>query len=266
MNKKIIVLIIGLIIALIGIIIFIYSNPKVAVLCYHNIATKEEKSKFPDEQTWTIDVENFEEQLKYLQKHNYKTITTKEFIAWKNKKIELPYKSVLITFDDGFLSNYQYAFPLLKKYNMNAVVFLVGEYIEKGDKEWTGNIQEYLTYEIIEKCKDEYPNIEFASHSFGLHYHKSIEEKTEQEMTNDLKKFNQEIIDTKVYAYPFGAKNDKIKGALKNNDYEIGFIYGPTKKEYRKASRKDEIYEIPRLNMSYGMGVRKFGLRLLMPF
>ena len=46
----------------------------------------------------------------------------------------------------------------------------------------------------------------------------------------------------------------------------MAFIYGPTKKEYRKASRKDDIYKIPRLNMSYGMNTFKFGLRLAIPF
>ena len=49
---------------------FIYKESKVAVLCYHNIATFEEKNNFPNEQVWTIDVGNFEEQLKYLQKNN----------------------------------------------------------------------------------------------------------------------------------------------------------------------------------------------------
>ncbi len=38
-----------------------------------------------------------------------------EFYNWKIGNLNLPYKSVLITFDDGFLSNYEYAFKLLKK-------------------------------------------------------------------------------------------------------------------------------------------------------
>lgn len=262
------ILIIGIIFILaitIG-LIYIRINPKVAVLCYHNVATLEEIQHFPEEANWTISIDNFKEQLKYLKKHNYKTLTLEELRKWKNKEIELPYKSILITFDDGFLSNYEYAFSLLKEYNMNATVFLIGQYMGKDNQEWDGNIKKYLSLDTIAKCREEYPNIEFASHSYGLHYHNSINEKNEQEMVQDLQKFNEEIVETKAYAYPFGAKNEKIKNALKENKYELAFTYGPSKNDYRKATRKDDNFEIPRLNVSHGMNVNKFALRLMMPF
>ena len=44
----------------------------------------------------------------------------------------------------------------------------------------------------------------------------------------------------------------------------MAFRYGPNKKDYKKASRNDNIYEIPRLNVSHGMSVFKFALRLFM--
>lgn len=265
-KKVIIVIWIILIFIMIVWGVYIKINPRVAVLCYHNIATLGEMQNFPEEADWTISVDNFKEQLEYLKRHNYKTLTLEEFKKWKNKEIELPFKSVLITFDDGFLSNYQYAFALLKEYNMNATVFLIGQYMGKDSQQWDGNIKKYLSLDTIEKCKKEYPNIEFASHSYGLHYHNSINEQTEQEMTQDLQKFNNEIVNTKAYAYPFGAKNDQIKNALRENEYELAFTYGPDKKDYRKAIITDNNFEIPRLNVSHGMNVNKFALRLIMPF
>lgn len=251
-------------------IVILYKEPKVAVLCYHNLATAEEKANFPEEKDWVIEVSNFEEQLQYLQKNHYKTLTTQEFMDWKKGKIEIPRKSVLITFDDGFLSNYEYAFPLLKQYNMNATVFLIGQYMKQeentGIKEWKHNMKEYMNMDTIEKAKEEYPNIEFASHSYWLHYQNSINEKSVEELTNDVKAFQIDITNTKGYAYPFGANNEAMIQALKQADYEMGFIYGPTKKEYRKASRKDDDYKIPRLNVSHGMDIGRFGLRLILPF
>lgn len=251
------------------VLLCLYHEPKVAVLCYHNLGTKEEKANFPEEKDWVIDVTNFEEQLQYLKKHGYQTLTTQEFLDWKNGEIEVPFKSVLITFDDGFLSNYEYAFPLLKKYDMNATVFLIGNFMKQGEKEnkeWKQNVKEYMNLETIQKAKEEYPNIEFASHSLGLHYPNSIQEKTVKELTQDLVTFKQEITDTKVYAYPFGANNDNMVQALKNAGYEMAFTYGPTSKEYRKATQRDDRYHIPRLNVSHGMDVTKFGLQLLLPF
>lgn len=276
MKLKIILAVLILIILIIGVTLAcVYHEPKVAVLCYHNVGTKEEKANFPEEKDWVIDLENFEEQLKYLKEAGYKTLTTQEFLDWKNGKIEVPFKSVLITFDDGFLSNYEYAFPLLKKYDMNATVFVIGGYMKqeengnlmgRGKKHWKKNMKEYMNLETIEDAKKEYPNIEFASHSLGLHYQNSIREKTVEELTADLQVFKQEITDTKVYAYPFGANNDNMVQALKNAGYDMAFIYGPTNKEYRKVTRRDDVYHLPRLNVSHGMDLTKFKLRLALPF
>lgn len=189
-----------------------------------------------------------------------------EFYNWKQRKINLPYKSVLITFDDGFLSNYEYAFSLLKKYNMNATVFVVGTFMEDSTQnEWDGNIKTYMTKDHLKKIESEYPNIEIHSHSYDLHKDNAINEDINY-FKNDIKSFKEKVKDTKVYAYPFGKYNDKIIKALQDSEYKLAFIYGPTRKEYRKANRKDNNYEIPRLNVSHGMDIWKFGIRLLLPF
>ena len=263
MKKNIILkIIVGLIlIILICIGIFININPTVSVLCYHNLATTEEKKLFPEESDWTITVDNFKEHLEYLKKHDYKTLTMNEFIEWKQGKRKLPYKSVLITFDDGFLSNYHYAFPLLKEYEMNATVFVVGNLIEasSGGK-WTGNIKTYMTKEMIQNLENEYPNIEIYSHSYNLHYIGSVDQDISV-LEEDIEAFNNFYKETKIYCYPNGLYSENMKQALKNKGYKIAFKYGA---DYKKASRNDDDFEIPRLNVSHGMNVNKFGLRLLM--
>lgn len=241
-----------------------YTHPNISVLCYHNLATKEEKENFPDEIDWTIDVENFKEHLEYLKRNKYKTLTMEEFIQWKKGEKKLPYKSVLITFDDGFLSNYHYAFPLLKEYNMNATVFIAGSFVENSrETEWTGNIKTYMSKEIIDRMETEFPNIDICSHSYNLHYPGAIQQE-KQELINDVNKYNLIYNETDVYCYPFGQYNENMKNALKEKNYKIAFRYGPESKDYKKANKNDDDYEIPRLNVSHGMNVTKFGLRLLM--
>lgn len=245
-------------------IIYLYKNPKIPVLCYHNISTAEEKQNFPDETDWTITTENFEEHLKYLKKHNYKTLTMDEFYKWKIGELNLPYKSVLITFDDGFLSNYKYAFELLKTYNMNATVFVVGSFIDNSTSDnWDGNIKTYMTKDILENVKSEYPNIEIYSHSYNLHFQGGINQ-DKNILLDDIKSFEDFYPNTDVFCYPFGQFNSNIEDCLKESGYKMAFKYGPSKKDYKKASRNDNIFEIPRLNVSHGMSVFKFGLRLLM--
>lgn len=266
MKKRKLMLVFGILVLLIVIVAMLYRESKIAVLCYHNIGTKQEKENFPEEKQWTIDVENFEEQLQYLQKHHYKTLTLDEFYQWKKRKLQLPFKSVLITFDDGFLSNYQYAFPLLKKYDMNAVVFVIGDYVHGKTETWNGNLKTYFSKEILNKCKQEYPNIEICSHSYGLHEHGRLKEKDNKQIEEDIKRFRNTIVDTQYYCYPFGAYDDRMIKVLKKNDYKLAFLFGPTRREYRKASRRDDDYRVPRLDISHGMNITKFALRLLLPY
>ncbi len=266
LTKKNILITILLLILILSIITltYLYKNPKIPVLCYHNIATQNEKANYPEESDWTITTDNFKEHLDYLKNNNYKTLTMDEFYNWKIGNLNLPYKSVLITFDDGFLSNYEYAFKLLKEYNMNATVFVVGSFIDNSTtNEWNGNIKTYMTKDLLENLKNEYPNIEIYSHSYNLHYQGAINQNKDVLM-QDIKDFNNFYPNNDILCYPFGQYNDNIEDCLKESNYKMAFRYGPNKKDYKKASRNDNIYEIPRLNVSHGMSVFKFALRLLM--
>jgi peptidoglycan/xylan/chitin deacetylase (PgdA/CDA1 family) len=95
-------------------------------------------------------VENFEKQMKYLSDNNWNTITSQQFYDFKKGLITLPKKSVLITFDDGWRDNFVYAYPILKKYNLKATIFVVTSWIEKAS-----NMAE-CDYEIQKhsKCKE----------------------------------------------------------------------------------------------------------------
>ena len=266
LTKKNILITILLLILILSIITltYLYKNPKIPVLCYHNIATQNEKENYPEESDWTITTDNFKEHLDYLKNNNYKTLTMDEFYNWKIGNLNLPYKSVLITFDDGFLSNYEYAFKLLKEYNMNATVFVVGSFIDNSTtNEWNGNIKTYMTKDILENLKNEYPNIEIYSHSYNLHYQGAINQNKDVLM-QDIENFDNFYPNTDILCYPFGQYNDNIEDCLKESNYKKAFRYGPNKKDYKKASRNDNIYEIPRLNVSHGMSVFKFALRLFM--
>lgn len=266
LTKKNILITILLLILILSIITltYLYKNPKIPVLCYHNIATQNEKANYPEESDWTITTDNFKEHLDYLKNNNYKTLTMDEFYNWKIGNINLPYKSVLITFDDGFLSNYEYAFKLLKEYNMNATVFVVGSFIDNSTtNEWNGNIKTYMTKDLLENLKNEYPNIEIYSHSYNLHYQGAINQNKDVLM-QDIENFDNFYPNNDILCYPFGQYNDNIEDCLKESNYKMAFRYGPNKKDYKKASRNDNIYEIPRLNVSHGMSVFKFALRLFM--
>ena len=115
--KRIIVGILGLIVV-IGIYLGIqyqrswdYKAVGVPVLNYHRIDTGIRHSL-------VVPQEEFHDE-------GYHTITMDELYDYVTKGTELPDKPVLITFDDGYIDNYKYAFPILKEYNMKATLFMI---------------------------------------------------------------------------------------------------------------------------------------------
>lgn len=260
MKKKYIFLSVILLGIIISFIVIFYEQ-KIAVLGYHSFY-KYESELQEDNPEFINDINKFERQMKYLKDHNYKTLTMDEFYCWKQGKCSMPRKSVLITIDDGNLSNYMYAFPILKKYGFNATVFFIISNSEIYGKE-KGTIYDTMSLELIEKCKEEYPNIEFYPHSYGLHG-KPVVQYTDEELINDIKSINK-IGNYKYYAYPFGVYDDRIINLLKENGYIMAFGFGYND-GFRKARKSDNNYAIARLNISNYVSMNKFILRLKSPY
>lgn len=235
------------------IIIFIFSffifNKKYAVLTYHDFTTG-----IPNN-TMQKNIDEFEREMKYLHKHNYKTLKLKDIECFYDKKCKLPRKSVLITMDDGWKSEYKLALPILKKYNLNAVIFYIGN-------NYYGENENFINSTDLEDIRINYENIEIASHTYNNHTFDAYLKKSE-ELDSDFKKMK-DIIDTKYFAYPYGQYNDNYINILKNNNYKLAFGFGP-KKEHRKFSIKDNRYAIPRINLSSTYPYYKYILRLLLP-
>ena len=267
MNKGKIISMIAILSVLIIGILYINFHPTVAVLCYHNVASAKERERYPEEKNWIITIDNFEEQLKFLKDNDYQTLTMQEFYDWKMGKINLPYKSVLITFDDGFLSNAYYAIPLLKKYEMNATLFVVGEYIEKStETEWKEDVKTYLNKNLLEQIRDNFPNIEIYSHSYGLHEDGAIESASVENLREDIRKFNANIKNSDVYSYPLGKYNNNMIQALKQEGIVLAFKDEKNQKNNKKVTRDDDNYAIPRINVSQEMDIWQLAFNLLMPF
>lgn len=249
MKKKILIPIIIILLIIISLIIT-YKDQTIAVLGYHDFTDTKSTNEMQ------MEISKFEKQMAYLKKHHYKTITLKEMECFINKTCHLPRKSILITMDDGYYSNYELAFPILKKYNLNAVVFYMGLNYNGGNKN-------YMDKEVIEKSKKEYPNIEFASHSYDLH-HEEAYLLDYDKINTDFKK-QETILKTNYFAYPYGHVSKNLEQALKENNYHLAFTFGPDK-EHRKAKQTDDKYHIPRLNISSTMPFWKFKTRLLLPY
>jgi len=142
---------------------------KLPILMYHHIAEESIGEA-------TIALEAFREQIKTIHESDYTTVSLAEVKAYVEQGIDLPENPVLITFDDGYLSNYEYAFPLLKEYGMKATIFVIGSSVGKDTyKNTTNPIIPHFTFKQAEEMLES-GLIEIQSHTYDMHQWQPFEE------------------------------------------------------------------------------------------
>jgi peptidoglycan/xylan/chitin deacetylase (PgdA/CDA1 family) len=166
---------------------------KLPILMYHDVSlTKSE--------ALTISVEKLEEQLRYLAKKGYLTYHFNELM---DLKILHSKKNIVITFDDGYVSQLNLVIPLLEKYKLKATFFVPLNYLGKTD-EWNTSSLPIMTSEQLNTLNPSM--IELAFHSY---YHKKYSELTEAEIEEDTQLCFDSVSEnnfpfTAAVAYPYG--------------------------------------------------------------
>lgn len=215
----------------------------VPVLMYHNIIDGAIK---PSEVGVTVNYERFMEQMEYLKLAGYNTISVDDYIGFMEGNKPLPPNPIMITFDDGYESNYKYAYPILKKLGMRAVInVIVSE--TKGEPNYHYWDPTHLTWEEMKEISDS-GVIDIESHTYDLHYYasngkkkipaasgqieingklESFDEYTTR-VKNDFKK-SKDMIEknvgkrVKVLSYPYGVGNSTTKKLAREVGYEAMF-------------------------------------------
>lgn len=207
----------------------INKKPSVAVLCYHHITTIE----IPPQATTkaVVPLEEFEAQMKYLYEQGYYTASLKDLEDFLYNNKELPKKTVVITFDDGYESNYINAFPVLQKYDFKATIFLVGSDVVEKAAPYDPHRLSILSYDQIRKMQDS-GLIEFGNHSFDAHkYNGSKPALLTMNRESIIKDFEkQQKLFSKIgipsftsIAHPFGRYNNTVIDAAKKTGHKLGF-------------------------------------------
>jgi len=94
----------------------------VPILVYHNLGAQSSGRL-------VLGVQAFAEQMNYLKREGYRVVSLAEFVEWLRLKRQLPRKSVVLTFDDGYQSFREYAYPVLKKLGFPATLFVYTDYV-----------------------------------------------------------------------------------------------------------------------------------------
>ncbi|MGH7309928.1 MAG: polysaccharide deacetylase family protein [Candidatus Rokuibacteriota bacterium] len=97
----------------------------VPVLVYHNLGPQARGRL-------VLAAARFEEQMRYLKAEGYHVINLRQFLEFTSLRRQLPPKSVLLAFDDGYKAFRQYAYPVLKPLGFTATLFVYTDYVGGG--------------------------------------------------------------------------------------------------------------------------------------
>lgn len=184
-----------------------YRLTGVPVLNYHQVNDQYHTSL-------TMTTPDFDTQMKYLHDNGYHTITPAQLKAYLTEDAPLPDKPVMLTFDDGYIDNYVHAWPILKKYDMTATIFIITGLVDK---------PRYLSWDNIQKMSA--AGISFGDHTVS---HKPLSSLNTQQIQYEITASKTQLENhlgktVDFIAYPEGSYDDRVESAVKAVGYTGGF-------------------------------------------
>lgn len=211
---------------------------------------------------YVISSEEFESDLNYIKRAGLKTIFVDDLVGFVKGKNDLPDKSIILTFDDGYYNNYLYVYPLLKKYNERAVISPVAYYSELYTQ--SGEVSEcysHCTWQQLKEMADS-GLIEIGNHSYNCHtcgngvsglgqLFGETDDSYKSRIKNDISTaqdmiFKNTQVKCSLIAYPFGTYNSITEQTIK----EMGFTAALTCTEginYLTFNDNEKLYNLKRI-------------------
>ncbi|MDD5750405.1 MAG: polysaccharide deacetylase family protein [Candidatus Pacebacteria bacterium] len=217
---------------------FLAPKNRVAVLMYHSTGRNNAPS--------TVSPENFAKQMAFLEKNRYGVVSLASLVDILEKEEPIPAKTIVLTFDDGYLDNFVFAWPVLKQHGFPATVFLTtgtvgGEKIKKD-----GQRLKMLGWPEAGKMQKS-GLVDFQPHTMSHPRLAQIaKEEAQKEIAGSLVAIEEKLGNRKerFFAYPYGDYNQDIVDILKAN----GFRAALTVK--RGLVKKDSLlFELARIDL-----------------
>lgn len=185
------------------------------IVMYHGITESS-----VNESEYFISAERFENDLKWYRENGYTTILPSQLYAYVADGALLPSKPILLSFDDGYCNNYTYAFPLLQKYNMKAVISIIGS---------DSDIASEDIYRVPASCNLSWGEIalmaksglvEFGNHTYNLHRISGGRKGANQKADESLEAYHEVLI------ADIAKNQEKIRAAIGSAPLLFAWPYG----------------------------------------
>lgn len=180
------------------------------ILVYHSVEPKTDKKEGKMQKHYHIYPEKFRAQMQYLKDNGYVPIPMKMYLRHLTKGTEVPNKSVVITFDDGWKNQYEYAYPILKEFGYTATFYLISKSV--GSKS-------YVTWDEVKEMRDAGMDIQSHTKTHAnltkIPADKALEELKDSRITIESK-IGRPVT---MLAYPYYGHNDTVHKLVEEAGY-----------------------------------------------
>lgn len=237
MKKIIFTFVLTLIIASVSLGAFASGN--LPVLMYHNVTP--DTSLVEKDATVHITPQRLEEHFETLKSAGYNAVSMEEYMLYREGRGTLPRNPVIITFDDGYTSNYEYAYPLLKKYDMKAIIFIIASRVGAENTEFP-----HFTWQQAIEMENS-GLVEIESHSYThpdfstLSYAETLVEMrlAKYVIEKNMKK------ECRFFAYPYGKMNITSTSVAAGAGYKAVCVG----RETMADASGENMFELPRFTI-----------------
>lgn len=234
-RKRLIIVVVLLGVLAQSLVNFARAKYVIPILMYHSVDPSAKKDNL-----LSVSLDSFQRQMRFLKEHHYNVVTLAEVVDIIKNKKKVPAHTIAITFDDGCKDVYIYAFPVLKKYNFPAAVFIVINEIS-------------LIQENRMSWDDVYTMQASGLITLGSHTtnHPNLAELTSEETIKNEIQGSKKILEEKLgrrvdtFCYPSGRFNEKSRKAVIDAGYELAVASNPG-----KGFPDDDIFALKRIRIS----------------
>lgn len=212
-----------------------------------------------------------ESDLQFLKQNGYTTVTMTDLIDYTLGRKQLPAKPIVLSFDDGYLNNYIYVFPLLKKYDIKIVFSVIGKNTDDFTRIPDDNLDySHVTWAQLEEMQKS-GFVEIQNHTYDMHtvgrgrYGCRINKGEsaahyEQALIKDIDHLQQQIravtgTTPNTFVYPYGKTSRESLPVIKKMGFKASLTcdYGVN----ILAKDPQSLFGLKRICRSHGVPIKK---------
>lgn len=211
------------------------------ILLYHEFS---KKAPEPAQNGVISTPKRFEENISTILKNGYSFVPLRHLYEYQTGNRALPQKSVILTFDDGYRSNYTMIYPILKKYNIHATIFMITDSVNRPNR---------LTWDQMREMEQS-GLVDMQSHSQFHQDHTILSEKQLHNYFNtSLKEMDEQLgkESIRMLAYPYGRYAENTIEIAKQYKVKIQLTT-----DWRALDMKNlRLDRLPRITVGYNSDI-----------